>query len=72
MRKNFLRWYFSKKMGVQAAASAPKSDRRCGRNLLERLTQHQATVLAVAFEPGVAFTNNQAERDRSGGPVTPC
>lgn len=34
-----------------------------GRNLLNRLLLHQAAVLAFAFEPGVPFTNNQAERD---------
>jgi transposase len=34
-----------------------------GRNLLERLLKHQASVLAFAFTPGVPFTNNQAERD---------
>lgn len=34
-----------------------------GRNLLNRLRQHQAGVLAFAFEPGIPFTNNQAERD---------
>ena len=56
MKKNFLRWYFSKKTAVQAVASAPKADRRCGRNLLERLIRHQADVLAFAFEEGVPFT----------------
>ena len=34
-----------------------------GRNLLNRLRTHQAGVLAFALEPGVPFTNNQAERD---------
>ena len=34
-----------------------------GRNLLNRLLQHESAVLAFAFESGVAFTNNQAERD---------
>lgn len=43
--------------------STGRSKRTKGRNLLERLTQHQAAVLAFAFEPGVPFTNNQAERD---------
>jgi len=40
-----------------------RSSRTKGRNLLERLIQHQAAVLAFAFEEGVPFTNNQAERD---------
>jgi transposase len=34
-----------------------------GRNLLNRLREHEAGVLAFALEPGVPFTNNQAERD---------
>lgn len=34
-----------------------------GRNLLNRLVDHQAAVLAFGFEVGVPFTNNQAERD---------
>jgi len=34
-----------------------------GRNLLARLILHQEAVLAFAFEVGVPFTNNQAERD---------
>lgn len=34
-----------------------------GRALLGRLSKHQAAVLAFAFEEGVPFTNNQAERD---------
>lgn len=34
-----------------------------GRNLLNRLREHQPAVLAFAFEAGVPFTNNQAERD---------
>jgi len=34
-----------------------------GRNLLNRLRTHEAGVLAFALEPGVPFTNNQAERD---------
>lgn len=34
-----------------------------GRNLLNRLVDHQGAVLAFGFEVGVPFTNNQAERD---------
>lgn len=34
-----------------------------GRNLLNRLRQHEAGVLAFALEPDIPFTNNQAERD---------
>jgi transposase len=43
--------------------STGRSKRSKGRNLLERLIGHQAAVLAFAFEGGVPFTNNQAERD---------
>ena len=34
-----------------------------GRNLLDRLRQHEQGVLAFAFKPSIPFTNNQAERD---------
>lgn len=34
-----------------------------GRNLVERLTDHQGAVLAFAFNKNVPFTNNLAERD---------
>lgn len=40
-----------------------RAKRSKGRNLLERLISHQVGVLAFAFEAGVPFTNNQAERD---------
>lgn len=38
-----------------------RAKRTTGRNLLQRLILHQEAVLA--FESGVPFTNNQAERD---------
>nr|VFJ88383.1 MAG: Transposase IS66 family protein [Candidatus Kentron sp. H]VFJ93521.1 MAG: Transposase IS66 family protein [Candidatus Kentron sp. H]VFJ94848.1 MAG: Transposase IS66 family protein [Candidatus Kentron sp. H] len=34
-----------------------------GRNLLNRLRNHQDGVLAFALKADVPFTNNQAERD---------
>lgn len=34
-----------------------------GRNLLNRLREHEDGVLAFALEAGIPFTNNQAERD---------
>lgn len=34
-----------------------------GRNLLNRLKEHQGAVIAFAFFENVPFTNNQAERD---------
>ena len=40
-----------------------RAKRSKGRCLLDRLMLHQEAVLAFAFEPGVPFTNNQAERD---------
>jgi transposase len=40
-----------------------KPKQTVGRNLLNRLREHQEGVLAFALEPGVPFTNNQAERD---------
>jgi len=47
----------------KADGSRDRSNRTKGRNLLERLMHHQESVLAFAFEEGVPFTNNQAERD---------
>ncbi|TAE21744.1 MAG: IS66 family transposase [Cytophagales bacterium] len=46
---------------LPASRGRPRQSK--GRNLLDRLVIHQDAVLAFAFEPGVAFTNNQAERD---------
>ncbi len=43
-----------------------RTNRSKGRNLLDRLILHQEAVLAFAFEPGIPFTNNQAERDLRG------
>jgi transposase len=34
-----------------------------GRNLLNRLKKHQASIMEYAFTAEVPFTNNQAERD---------
>ena len=39
----------------------PKNSK--GRNLLNRLIEHQNGILAFAFNQGIPFTNNQAERD---------
>jgi transposase len=39
----------------------PKNSK--GRNLLNRLIEHQNGILAFAFIQGIPFTNNQAERD---------
>ena len=46
---------------VQGKRGRPKNSK--GRNLLNRLVKHQDGVLAFAFEQGIPFTNNQAERD---------
>lgn len=47
----------------KANGQSGRAKRSKGRNLLERLILHQDAVLAFAFEAGVPFTNNQAERD---------
>lgn len=47
----------------KANGQTGRPQRSKGRNLLDRLILHQQAVLAFAFEPGVPFTNNQAERD---------
>lgn len=47
----------------KADSRTGRAKRSKGRNLLDRLVRHQEAVLAFAFEPGVPFTNNQAERD---------
>ena len=48
---------------VKANGRLGRAKRTTGRNLLQRLMLHQEAVLAFAFESGVPFTNNQAERD---------
>jgi transposase len=45
------------------AAKRGRPKRSKGRNLLNRLREHEDGVLAFALEAGVPFTNNQAERD---------
>ncbi len=45
---------------VARGRGRPKNTK--GRNLLNRLNQHQEAVLAFAFEQGVPFTNNLAEQ----------
>ena len=47
----------------KANGQTGRAKRSKGRNLLDRLIRHQDAVLAFAFELGVPFTNNQAERD---------
>lgn len=44
----------------KALNKRPKQSK--GRNLLNRLIAHESAVLAFAFEEGVPFTNNEAER----------
>mgnify|MGYP000914586827 FL=1 len=46
---------------IQGKRGKPKNSK--GRNLLNRLTDHQDGWLAFAFVEGVPFSNNQAERD---------
>jgi transposase len=46
---------------IPSKRGKPKNSK--GRNLLNRLREHQESILAFAFEPEVPFTNNQAERD---------
>jgi transposase len=46
---------------IQGPRGKPKSTK--GRNLFNRLTEHQDGVLAFAFIDDIPFTNNQAERD---------
>lgn len=46
---------------VQGKKGKPKNSK--GRNLLNRLIEHQDGWLAFAFVEGVPFSNNQAERD---------
>jgi transposase len=46
---------------IQGKRGKPKNSK--GRNLLNRLTDHQDGWLTFAFAEGVPFSNNQAERD---------
>jgi transposase len=46
---------------IKGKKGKPKNSK--GRNLLNRLVEHQEGVLAFAFVEIVPFTNNQAERD---------
>jgi transposase len=46
---------------IQGKRGKPKKTK--GRNLLDRLLEHQDGWLAFAFVKGVPFSNNQAERD---------
>jgi len=46
---------------IQGKRGKPKNSK--GRNLLNRLNDHQDEWLAFAFVEGVPFSNNQAERD---------
>ncbi len=46
---------------VKSKKGKPKNSK--GRNLLNRLVEHQDGILAFAFVESVPFTNNQAERD---------
>lgn len=46
---------------IKGKKGKPKNSK--GRNLLNRLVEHQEGVLAFAFVQIVPFTNNQAERD---------
>jgi transposase len=46
---------------IKGKRGKPKNSK--GRNLLNRLTDHQDSWLAFAFVEGVPFSNNQAERD---------
>jgi len=63
MGKNSPPWSFSKPMVVQTAPSAAKAA------TLEWLIRRQRAVLALAFELGVPFTKNQAERDSRSAKV---
>ncbi len=47
----------------KANGQTSRAKRSKGRNLLDRLILHQEAVLGFAFEPGVPFSNIQAERD---------
>jgi transposase len=46
---------------IKGNRGKPKNSK--GRNLLNRLTEHQDGIIAFAFNELIPFTNNQAERD---------
>jgi transposase len=48
---------------IRTPGKRGKHKRTKGRNLVERLIREQPAVLAFAFDKGVPFTNNLAERD---------
>jgi transposase len=46
---------------IKSKRGKPKKSK--GRNLFDRLTKYKEYVLKFALQPGIPFTNNQAERD---------
>lgn len=57
-------WYTASGQAQKGRAKQTK-----GRNLLDRLVTHESAVLAFAFEAGVPFTNNEAERALRGAKI---